>query len=370
MRNLKLFLLFAAGMLGVVGSVYAAAGNLNVSVTTLSPNVTYSTSSGLQTYLAYKVEIASDPANTNTINNVLFTGTLYTTDPAEAMPSYVFVDGPSNLQCQFVPNPTAPIPPNLPYPSTAVTVNCPIGQLRAGQPFPPFMLFFKAPAKVTNGVADDTAQDVVNFLTITYYGEQTGGLPQSPPDNSSVVRTPDPVTLGTSFSTKVKSAVPKNTGATLFTGDQAVPSLLTYPFATSVNVPTGTSVTEATINLDALTGADANVCVSYANFNTCYLSTLTIPGDFSPYLTITLRVDSSNIKKPNGIANAKIFYEGTEVVKCNVLTPTPIPNSLGVPCEVKRTYYKNRSVTGWSPGLDGDWEFLLINTMNGGYKVF
>ena len=46
------------------------------------------------------------------------------------------------------------------------------------------------------------------------------------------------------------------------------------------------------------------------------------------------------------------------------------PRSDGKPCIAKRIFYRSSRVPGWTPDLDGDFEWQLISTANGSYKVF
>ena len=82
MRNLKSVILIVATMFGAAGSAFAGAGIVNTLVEPLSDAVTYSTLATTSparpalttTYVGYKVTVTSDPGNSNTINNVIFTG--------------------------------------------------------------------------------------------------------------------------------------------------------------------------------------------------------------------------------------------------------------------------------------------------------
>ena len=325
---------------------FAGAGLLTTVVTPLSTNVTYSdNSNGLKTYIGYTVTIANDPSNTNTINNIRFTATAAAIDGAEK-PTYLSADGAT---CTVTS-------------ADQTSISCAIGQLRAGQTYPTFAVFFKAPAKVTNGVADGAGQDTVAFSGITYYAEGTGGV-QSPPQNSTGAwAASGTVTLGTTNPTLVRSVIPKNSNVLVFTGDGAV-TTGANPFATAVNVPPVATYTTADIALSPI--ADPNC----TNFTTCYLSQITIPGTFSPYLTIVLRMDALNIKKGAHIESVVIYYDGVQVGDCASPT-TPVGGAAaGTPCIAKRTYYRNKSVPGWTAELDGDFEWQILNLKNGGYKV-
>lgn len=336
-------------------TAWAGAGLLTTTVAPLSPAVTYSalaTASparpALNTYIGYSVRIANGGGNT--INNISFTGSTLVTDVDETA---VFSSA-EGATCTAGAGGTS--------------INCTIGQLKAGQAFPAFAVFFKAPVKdaaspVPDGIAGNcAATDCVSFSGITYYAETTGGA-TSPVDNSVGEWTTGQVTLGTFNPTLVKSAVQKG-GGSLFTGSGGVTSTAD-PFATSVIVPASTSFTTAEI----LESPDAVNCTN--NFSACFRSDITIPGSFSPYLSIVLRQDASTILKGTKIESVLIQYTGTggTTFVGDCASPTT-PRTDGVPCIARKTYYKSSRTPGWTADLDGDFEWLLINLGNGSYKVF
>ena len=346
--------LFAWACAAVPMVAWAGAGVLTTVVAPLSPAVTYSALAStsparpkLDTFIGYTVMIAN--AGGNTINNISFTGSTLVTDGDEKA-VFSSVEGAT---C------TA---------TTTTSISCTIGQLKAGQTFPTFAVFFKAPVKDTvsplpDGVAGSCAStDCVSFSGITYYAETTGGA-SSPVDNSVSEWTTGQVTLGTFNATLVKSAVPKG-GASLFTGSGGVSSSAD-PFATTVVVPAGTTFTTAEVS----EAPDSINCTN--NFSACFRSDITIPGTFSPYLTIMLRQDVSTILKGTKIESVLIEYTGPggTVFVGDCASPTT-PRSDGIPCIAKRTYYKSSRTPGWTAELDGDFEWTLINLKNGSYKVF
>lgn len=350
MRAALLSCAFAA----VPMAAWAGAGELITTVTPLSASVTYSALAStsparpkLDTFVGYTVTVAN--AGGNTINNISFTGSTLVTDGDEKA---VFSSA-EGTTC------TA---------TTDTSISCTIGQLKAGQAFPTFAVFFKAPVKDTvsplpDGVAGSCASsDCVSFSGITYYAETTGGA-TSPVDNSVSEWTTGQVTLGTFNATLVKSAVPKG-GASLFTGSGGVSSSAD-PFATTVVVPAGTTFTTAEVSETP----DGINCTN--NFNACFRSDITIPGTFSPYLTVVLRQDASTILRGTKIESVLIEYTGPggAVLVGDCASPTT-PRSDGLPCIVKRTYYKSSRTPGWTAELDGDFEWTLINLKNGSYKVF
>lgn len=349
----------AVAVLAAPLCAWAGAGSLSVTVEPLAPNVTYSTPAStapvrpaLDTFVGYRVTIANTGGNT--INNISFTGTASVTDPQEVA-TVSSVEGIGT--CTFAPG--------------SSSISCAIGQIKAGQAAAPFVVFFKAPALDANapitpeGVSGSCATtDCVRLSGATLYAETTGGA-TSTPDNSIQEFGPVDVTLGTNNPTLVKSAVQKS-GGKLFTGSGGV-SLLGDPFATTVTVPSGATFTTAEI----LETPDADGCTG--NFSACFRSKLTIPGTFSPYLTIVIRQDASTILKGTQIGSVLIRYfddAGTDKGFVGDCASGPVPRNDGLPCVAQRTYYKNSKTPGWTPDLDGDFEWILLNIRNGSYKIF
>ncbi|TXH55682.1 MAG: hypothetical protein E6Q93_15755 [Burkholderiaceae bacterium] len=332
-------------------AAWAGAGDITITVEALSNNVTYSrpaTTSparpALDTYVGYRISVAN--VGGNTINNISVVGTAAVTDPQEqALASSV--DGP--YACTL----------------SASTVSCAIGQLKAGQAAAPFVVFFKAPAKDANapitgdGVAGSCGTtDCVRLSGQLLYAETTGGT-NSIPQNSIVAFGPSDVTLGTNNPTLVRSAVQKS-GGTLFTGDAAL-TTGTNPFATRLGLPSSTTYTTAEIRLSPVP-----VC---SVLSQCFASSITAPGTFSPYLTITLRLDASAIVKGTKIESVTVQYEGLDVGLC--ASPTT-PRTDGFPCIASRTAYPKNSRNGaaFPIELEGDFEWILLNIRNGSYKIF
>lgn len=333
------------------GVVHAGAGDLTISVEALSNNVTYSrpaTTSpsrpALDTFVAYRVSVAN--VGGNTINNISVVGAAAVTDPQEqALASSV--DGP--YACTLSAN----------------TVSCAIGQLKAGQAATPFVVFFKAPAKDANapitpdgqaGACDTT--DCVRFSGRLLYAETTGGANSVPP-NSIIPFGAVDVTLGTNNPTLVRSAVQK-AGGTLFTGDAAL-TTDGNRFAASLVVPLSPTFTTAEISL-----SQEPVC---SVLSQCFTSSITAPGTFSPYLTITLRLDVNAIVKGTKIESVTVQYEGQDVGLC--ASPTT-PRNDGFPCIATRREYPKNSRNGvvFPVELEGDFEWILLNIRNGSYKIF
>jgi len=337
---------------------FGGAGDITTVVTPISSNVTYSRNAvdktpALVTYVGYVVQISN--VSGNTINNIRFTATTSVTDLQE---SAIFSSA-EGVSCTASAGGTS--------------IDCSVGQLKAGSSYPPFAVFFVAPKKDTltatpDGVAGqcDTT-DCVKFSGITYYAEGTGGVPQSTPDNSTVTWAADPVTLGTTNVVNVKSAVPKG-GGTLFTGAGAV-ATATDTWATEVVVPPTTIYTTAEI----LEETTPITCAP--DLLTCSTSTLAIPGSFAN-LVIFLRRDVSTIAKNAKISSARVYYSDPqtpavgvtypyEVLPCtNTTTYGSLPKP-GIPCIKSRTEFTKR--TAPTPEWEGDWQFEIWALDNGRY---
>lgn len=346
--------ILGAAMLLAGSPAFGGAGDITTTVIPIAPNVTYSRDASatnktpaLVTYVGYRVQISN--VGGNTINNIRFTGTTSVTDSQEKA-IYSSAEG---VSCTTSTGGTS--------------IDCNIGQLKAGEPFPEFAVFFVAPVKVVNTVADGENQDFVSFSGTTFYAEGTGGVPQSTPTNSTLPWATVPVTLGTFNPESVKSAVPKG-GGTLFTGDGAV-ATATDTWATAVVVPATTRFTTAEI-LEATT---PTTCAP--DLLTCSTSTLTIPGSFAN-LIIYLRRDVTTIAKNAKISSARVYYsdpttpaEGVtypyEVLPCtNTTTYGSLPKP-GVPCIKSRTEFTKR--TAPTPEWEGDWQFEIWALDNGRY---
>ncbi len=337
------------------GSALAGAGQLTVSVVPLTTEVTYSALASaspprpaLTTYVGYVVSVSNTGGNT--INNIRLTGVARPTDTDEK----AIVNSVDGGSCSIG--------------ADQISIDCSIGQLKAGQPYPAFAVFLKAPVKDTvsplpNGdPAHCDTTDCVSFSGSVIYAEAGGG-PTSPPQNSIKPWAAAAVTLGTFNPSLVKSAVPKG-GASLFTGAGGT-STGTDPFATSVVVPAGTTFTTAEIQ----ESPDSINCTN--NFSACFRADITIPGTFTPYMTIVLRQDASTILNGTRIESVLIRYTGTSgTVDVGDCADPTTPRSDGIPCIAKRTYYKSNKTPGWTPELDGDFEWTLLNIHNGTYKVF
>lgn len=332
-----------------------AAEGITTTVTPLSAAVTYSvpasaTRAALDTYIGYRVRVAN--TGTVAINGATFAGTLAATDTDER-PSFASAEGAA---CHAD--------------ADTRTVKCELGPIAPGAALPEFVVFYKAPAKDTasplpDGVAGScTTTDCAAFGGYTVYTalSEKGGRTRLRYFLANWATAP--VTLGTSNPSLVTTAV-QRTGGTVFTGSGAV-TTGDDKFTTAVAVPAGPAYTTAQIR-EVFEG---QFCSN--NFADCFRSDVTIPGTFSPYLTIVLRQDRSTLLAGANIATVLVKYfdeNGAAYIVGDCASPTT-PRSDGLPCVVRRTHYSTSSVPGWTPELDGDYEWTLISLKNGSYKVF
>jgi hypothetical protein len=107
-----------------------------------------------------------------------------------------------------------------------------------------------------------------------------------------------------------------------------------------------------------------------SNFVNCVGADVQVPGEFTPYLTITLRQDVLNLRPGTKIESVLILYTPTGAATSLLLGPCPAP---GVPLsdrpciDSQRTYRKQDNPP---PDFEGDFEWTIISRKNGSYKVF
>ncbi len=162
----------------------------------------------------------------------------------------------------------------------------------------------------------------------------------------------------------MKSVVIKG-GGTFFTAENGISTSMA-PLTTTVVVP---PLTEGDFEEVILNREDnGQVCT---NFKKCFASNVSIPGTFSPYLTVVLRQDASNIKPGTKIESVLIRYTSADFDRyldlCGSETSPNEDLKYGLPCIAKRVHYKSNKVLGWTRELDGDFEWILINHKNGRY---
>ena len=357
MRNLRLLTVVGSLACGFASSALAGAGSLNATMTPLGTNVTYSIASPvMDTYVGYAITFGNTGGNT--INNISFTVTARATDAAESVVLF--------NESQYLPSACAKTAPSV--------FTCNVGQLKAGEAFPSFQVFYKAPVKVTNGTFDTDHTDFVDLHMHVLYAEQLGG-PTSPPQNSIGDFDTAPggsVELGTSNPDRVKSGVPKS-GASLYTGDGGIPNSGNKSTMLA-KVPTlsGTQTsTTADLQITRVTDADAE-CAAPGHFTECPTYSVTIPGTFA-FLTTTYRIDASSLKMtPGKILNSVVIKYSDPVASIpeTIVGACPAlntPRGDGIPCINKQQCYKNNAQPAT---IAGDCEWELINTKNGFTKFF
>jgi hypothetical protein len=329
-------------------SVWSAQDpNVSVIVTPTPGQVTLSrtqtsTTTALVTYASDLVKLTNN--TTNDLNRVSFSGTMSVVTPDAALPidSVIVLSQQQNPNCSVTSN----------------SVTCAVGSLAPGASTS-FVVVVKAP---TAGSRIDFTWSFTGFE-----GKSTTG-------NGCCVATATASTtlvdaLSSTGKTNVQSFVgPGGTGVGgLFTGATSEPNP-SDPITTFVTVPPlATPFSFTTASVSESPSGDVNC----SNFLTCYQSALTIPGSFNPYLTIVLREDAANIKNGTNILSVVIKYTN-EVVTDYVVQDCPSPTTPrtdGLPCIAKRVAYKNKTVPGWTPELDGDFEWTLINKNNGTFKI-
>ncbi len=347
-------------------SAGAHGPDIKVEVTPLQAEVNYSraataTRPAVSTFLAYAVTVTN--LDDDTLKNLRFVGTTSVTEPTEKA-TFLSAQGASCVAG-----------------ADASTVECSLGSLARGQSLPAFTLFFAAPLRSTalpaGNVVDCTGTDCVRFAGKVSYSEDRWRYRS--PSYELQAWSAAPVALAVASSDKVRSAVPPG-GLTLATGDAGF-STATDRFTTEIVVPSGYVPPAGGFATAAIDEAvDPVGCSALA---TCYRSTITVPGNFSPYLTVILRVDAADIPKGRKIGSVLVSYEGLVIGDC--ASPTT-PRTDGIPCIAKRVAYpkssyskdddkddKYRSSTPSTPvppDLAGDFEWTILNLKNGSYKIF
>lgn len=353
--SIKPALVAAFAVVSALPATVLATEAITTTVTPLSAAVTYSvpasaSRAALDTYIGYRVRVTN--TGTVAIAGATFAGTLAATDTDER-PSFASAEGAA---CHAQ--------------ADTRTVKCDLGAIAPGAALPEFVLFFKAPAKDTASPLPDGVAGSCTTTDCAAFGGYTVFTALSDKGGRTRLRyflanwSAAPVTLGTFNPSLVTTAV-QRTGGTVFTGNGAV-TTGDDKFTTAVAVPAGPTYTTAQIREEA----EGQFCSS--NFSDCFRSDVTIPGTFSPYLTIVLRQDRSTIVKGASIASVLVKYfdeNGVAYIVGDCASPTT-PRSDGLPCVARRTHYSTPSVPGWTPELDGDFEWTLINLRNGSYKVF
>jgi len=340
----------AVGALAIPLSAAAGVeGTISTEVLHVSaePNYSLGTAPADIRYIGFKATVEN--IGGNVANAVLYTSKLSVANQSE-LATFHAVEGATCTNATTTDATTVP-------PTTIISVDCSFGQMRPGQKRE-FVVVFKSPVKN----ASAPATNKVTYKALTLFSEGTGG-PKSKPQNSKAEDTAM-ATLKAATGASAASVVPGGAnGFTLFTVPNDV-------FSTKVTLPLQANAVPASIVETPLAASqDCN------NFLTCYQSTITIPGSFNPFLTIVLRQDSTNIKNGTQIGSVQIWYDYVDANGNAASHPVgacanaTTPRGDGLPCIAKAVHYKNSSVTGWTADLDDDFEWTLINTLNGSYRL-
>ena len=349
------------------GAWAATDPQISAGAPSVPPSVTVSNSTNQQTpstYVGYVFTLNNGGGSD--LNSIRLTGTIRSSANLTA------ITVPQNIVLGLLPSDCTLVTSSTE--TKALTLTCDFGT----KVIPPntaltFPVIVKVPQYVTGYVPAATADDFVKFEYTALFreGKSTTGSPTSDGVLTSMTKTP----VAALSESSVKSLV-ISTGGDFFTGKNGATNSTSDVFATSVRVPilaTGTFTT-ATI-------LEEPFAVGCTNFKTCYASQLTIRGTFDPYLMIVLRQDAGNIKPGTKIESVLIEYvpDATSPLPTTYVSPfypglcasPTTPREDGLPCFAKPpVYYKNSKVPGWTPALDGDFEWTLINKKNGGYKVY
>jgi hypothetical protein len=331
------------------------AGVLQTTVKTLSENVTYATvaKSGepLVTYIGYAFRTSY--TGNNTTNNVRLEGVISATDSAELV-TLDTVNSPSFCR-------TEPL-------QGAVKLICDIGQVRSASPDIAFEVYFKAPQKAVNQVAEVEGSDQVTLTGTTLYAEISDGAGNT--NNSAAWTGQTPVVLGTINTTKIKSVLPRS-GGKLYSGnggaaspaDRFASSIVTDNFSAFYNY-IDTVIDESEIVSCPNTILNDGICYELA---LTIVDAAGIRAEFYDVtrpikpLSITLTIDGSASKGVNP-AKLTLTYDNVLVGLCPAkgVALTDRPCLDGAPERVRDK--KN-------PDIDGDIRANILNYRNGSYKI-
>lgn len=342
----------AAASPGLVSA--GVAGVVQTDVKALSTEVTYSSISSkgvpLVTYIGY--ELTTSYTGTNTTNNVLLVGELTITDSDEVS-TLVFDTANSDSACsaQTLASPNR------------VRLTCFVGTLRQGSGAKVFQVFFKAPKKEVNGVADGDLTDSVTLTGTTLYAEQSDGAGNT--NNAVAWNGPALVTLGTTVAGRIKSVLPKS-GGKLFSGNGGIASGSDV-FGTSVTVPAFSSyVTTEIVETEVSAGSG---CInSVLSTGKCYVLNLTIKDGanatviFADKLSITISIDQSILPQRLKPQEVIVKYDGAVVGNCPA---AGVPLTNGMPCINSAVRIKDPK----DPDRNGDIEIEFLNYRNGSFSI-
>lgn len=328
--------IFAFSFAALAVSPSASAGEISATVVPVLANVSLSTGT-LETLASYRITLTNS-STSSSLNTPRLVGT--TSVSAGNLGAKATFKTVAGAVCTTT--------------NDGTSIDCTVASLAPGASAP-FTVTFAAP---TSG-AD---------IRLAWQAVFDSG---APPGNSNGEVGSTAIILDPIDDNKVATDVPAGFAVTIFTGSaNAVPSS-SDKAATKVAVPATAVATTATIT------EEETFLVNCTNFKTCFQSTVSIPGfvgaltPVPTYLTITLRQDSSNIKNGTRIESVLIDYVDDSSVLSPAIgdceSPTSPRNDF-VPCIAKRVYYKNKRVPGWTPELNGDFEWTILNLKNGSYR--
>jgi hypothetical protein len=331
MKKMKSILLFAACGWAVLATAHAGvSGTISVTVAPIEPNATYSSVGppALNSVVGYQVDVKNTGKNTN--NNVVFHAAVGITDAAET----VTFSSAEGLVCNSEP----PLTNN----ATQIGIACSIDTLSAGQSAPTFFIFFNTPQQVLNGTADGPGTDFVNLAYQVTFAEGKHGPKSKPANGFTTPALASPIVLGTANPQLVRSVVLAS-GGTFFTGNGGV-AAIGDEHATKTVVPPLTSHTTVDIAETPIAGSATAPCT--ANVFVCYISQITIPGNFGgPFLTVRLSQRIENFQKIKTCVDNKTWRHHDDCEPDCTLEPVPIE-------KVVVFYVPDGSATEVIPTLD------------------
>lgn len=382
MKLMRPTIVFLSAWVGATLSVFGAAGEFSPSVvvTPLQGNVSYSTTSPvLNTYAGFTVTGFANVGN-NTVNDVIVMFEAKVTDSAESLALHlpeVYLSG---------------LPAGCTWPTAAantVTITCRVRQMRAGDTFPGFAVFYKMPVKVVNGVADGVNDDWISTTYTLQYAEGLNDCTNGCANSLVVTPFPNQVLLGTASPVNVKSGVPQN-GGKLFTGtgvpknepDRKFTSEVVIPSLSGLPSPVAYAKSSLEISWVPSTDTTHGVqCGNLGNFVDCptYTTAVVDPNNADAPVTftqanplrITYRIDGANVKRSANqlLNNVIITYYPDDNTGPQSVPKTCTNNQAsadGVPCVLSFQCYKPNEKT---PDLARDCEFVTIGLRNGRLSI-
>lgn len=407
MNRVKSAVVFVAAMLGAVASAVGGVGNAftfaTPTMTAVSDRVTYATATpALVTYVGYDVgNVANNVLVTNssgaTANHFILKFTAAVVKPdgspsGEKLKAYSLTSATAtdlSSICSF--NTTAAANP--------LTVTCNVQQLKNGDKFPAFTVFYLAPSNVDSsaGCATNPSTDcnTVKTKVDLIYAEGTNDVPTGFPNSTQTSGDQKLVSLGTTNPNFVKSALPRGVPVTIFTGSGVPKAGIAGEFKEFTESATLPAISntyrygQASIKVREDYSGDSQ-CTNLGNFKTCPLyetsivdpSTLTtIQFSLAAPLQFLYRIDATKLKRPLSqiLGNTLIYYSasgaansfGSPIGPCTHNDGTT--NGDGAACIDMRPgfepkCFKNLQSAGGVADLVGDCQWYLLKDSNGFVK--